>query len=150
MYVCTHTHKHTNIINMLSLFPSCCPFTFTVYWLRPEGPIKKHQLYSPNGNVLGSYTLNHLHTHTHTNKRLLPTEFCRNMHIFAKKHILRSTFCWPLCLHVDSNQFSCSHTNNSSGPLSALMSVSIITTSHDVKEMYFVPKISTDISMLTS
>lgn len=57
-YMHTYWHKHHQyaiiVLQLLSL-------QFGVYWLWPEGPIKKHQLYHPKGK-----THRHTPTHTHT------------------------------------------------------------------------------------
>lgn len=104
---------HTNIINMLSLFPSCCPFTFTLYWLWPEGPIKKHQPYRPNGNVsyTHTYTLNHPHTHIYcsSNNSCLQNfvEICTFLQKNKKKTTLDQLIAdlsKHVFLHVHSNE----------------------------------------------
>lgn len=69
-HVCARTHTRTNPHQYAIIVP--WPFTLTVYWLWPEGPIKRHQLYRPNGNVSWPRKNTHTqpptptHTHTHT------------------------------------------------------------------------------------
>lgn len=114
-HVRVHAHTRTNPHQYAIIVP--WPFTLTVYWLWPEGPIKRHQLYRPNGNVswlcknthaqpptpththAGTSTLTHRQRDTNNNNYCL--EICSPM---QKTDQLIADLQKHVFLHVHSNE----------------------------------------------
>lgn len=131
-----HAHTRTNPHQYAIIVP--WPFTLTVYWLWPEGPIKRHQLYRPNGNVSWPRknthtqppTPTHAHGDTNNNNYCLRSfvEICSSMQKTDPQINLLLTsksMCFSMCIQMRVRSSPSTNTAATPAPASLIFTLRV-------------------------